>query len=344
MRASVVIRNEGQPELAEAALRSVLQFLALGPDEQFAYYADPKECVTCRVSGAYGAMKNRYGHAAFFRMLDEAKTAALEDLEKLCLKAGTSPNHCRRRELLAESYWAQLRDMAKTLLREFGWPTGTVERRFLEGQKEYSAVWLEDEDRHRKARLAARSRKDESADFSDIPDFDPRGLTVEEFRERLSRVPWFSRLGMPHAKDTSVERIADWDDWGGPESNGGAAMGKESGMWEEALMRSKSGGKAAIKALWDSVDTQAIADMPLEAEGDAWDGPTAATIHGAWVCSTIACCLAVKSSIPKNVLRQWAWFARGHWPCAYSEDDDLSPGEEGPALRKALERARLVVY
>ena len=108
--------------------------------------------------------------------------------------------------------------------------------------------------------------------------------------------------------------------------------------------RRKTPGKAKIKALWDSVEVQARADMPLEAELDAWDGPTAATLHGSWVAATIACCLAAKVPIPKNALRQWAWFARGHWPCAYSQDDDLLNGEEGLALQKALERARLVVY
>ena len=51
-----------------------------------------------------------------------------------------------------------------------------------------------------------------------------------------------------------------------------------------------------------------------------------------------------EDSHPKNAFRQWAWFARGHWPCAYSQDDDPPSGEEGLALKKALERARLVVY
>ena len=115
-----MIRNEGSPELAEAALKSVLQFLALEPDEQFAHYSDPKECVTCRVPGSYGAIKKRYGHAEFFRELDAERTAVLADLEALCLRAVTAPNHCGRRELLAEGHWARLRDMAKALLTDFG--------------------------------------------------------------------------------------------------------------------------------------------------------------------------------------------------------------------------------
>ena len=56
-----MIRNVGSPGLAEAALKSVLQFLALDPDEQFAHYSDPKECVTCRVPGSYGAIKALWG-------------------------------------------------------------------------------------------------------------------------------------------------------------------------------------------------------------------------------------------------------------------------------------------
>ena len=33
------------------------------------------------------------------------------------------------------------------------------------------------------------------------------------------------------------------------------------------------------------------------------------------------------SNLSSNALRQWEWYARGHWPCRYSEDDDLGGGE-----------------
>jgi hypothetical protein len=61
------------------------------------------------------------------------------------------------------------------------------------------------------------------------------------------------------------------------------------------------------------------------------------------VAATIACCLLAGVPIPPNALRWWAWYARGHWPCAYSEDDDLPVEDHGTFVQEALDRARLVV-
>ena len=84
--------------------------------------------------------------------------------------------------------------------------------------------------------------------------------------------------------------------------------------------------------------------MPFGPEVDPWHGPTSASLQGTWVSSTIACCLLAGLPIPWNALRQWAWFARGHWPCGYSEDDDLPLDDTGDFLQKALDKARLVVF
>jgi hypothetical protein len=337
-------RNEGDSVLAPAALRSVLQFVALDPEGQLALFPEPKECTTCRVAAAYRDMLERYGHAPYFSELDDGRKSALAAFANTGMVAAIAFDHCHEPHLLAKGHWADLRRQAIDLLVEFGWPTGQPDPRFLCGREEFSALWHSDFERHKQARLAARRKGGTSIRFSDVPEFDPRGLTVEQFRERLSRVPWFSRLGQPHRLDKSVERINDWEEWGGPESEGCAPMGFESGRWNEALLALPKPGPTSIKALWDEVERQAMADMPFDADLDPWDGETCACLQGSHLAAFLACSLMAGASIPPNALRQWAWYARGHWPCGYSEDDELSRDEDGYVLQESLDRARLVVF
>jgi hypothetical protein len=167
---------------------------------------------------------------------------------------------------------------------------------------------------------------------------------VDAFRKLIDRVPWFENLGKPHPLDATVERIGDWEEWPGPESLGGSFMGPEGGRWQDDLLALERPGLEAIRSLWSSVENQALGRMPLEMDGDPWDGPTAAGIFGAWAAATIDCCLLAGAPIPANALRQWAWFARGHWPSHYSEDDDFEYDSERKVVQASLDRARLVVF
>ena len=95
-------RNEGDPILAPAALRSVLQFVALDPEGQLALFPEPKECTTCRVAAAYRDMLERYGHAPYFKELGDTTTSALAAFAKDAMVAAIAPNHCHEPHLLAE--------------------------------------------------------------------------------------------------------------------------------------------------------------------------------------------------------------------------------------------------
>jgi hypothetical protein len=318
--------------------------MALEPESQLALFPEPKECATCSVALQYGDLRNRYGQAALFRELTEPQAAALTRVEEAARLAGSLPNHCHEPHLLGGAEFVALRNHARSALAALGWAAGAPDPAFLAGREENARLRKAESERLREQRLAARATGPALDEFSDIPEFDPRRLTVERFRERLDRVPWFSRLGQPHPRDGFVDRIADWDEWGGPESRGGSPMGPESGRWEDALMAKPEPGPGAIRSLWSSVDKQALGAMPFGPEVDPWHGPTSASLQGAWVSSTIACYLLAGLPIPWNALRQWAWFARGHWPCGYSEDDDLPLDDNGDFLQEALDKARLVVF
>jgi hypothetical protein len=144
--------------------------------------------------------------------------------------------------------------------------------------------------------------------------------------------------------DPFVDRIKDWEEWGGPESRGVSPMGPESSRWNEDLTAPPAPGPEAIRTLWESVEKQAFGRMPFGPELDPWHGPTYASLQGAWLAATIACCLRAGAPIPRNALRQWAWFARGHWPCGYSKDDELPLDDNHDYVQEALDAARLAVY
>ena len=333
---------EGNPADAEHALRAVLQALALEPARQRLLFREPRECVTCRISSQHRELLARYGNAPFFQELSKAKATVLYRVEEAARKAGECP--CHEPQLLKEAGFVALRKQATAALKAFGWGPGEPDPGVLWGRKEYAKRLKAEADNLRRQRLASRAKTQALEDFSDIPDFDPRGLTLDAFRQRVDDIPWFSRLGQPHARDQYVDRITDWDDWPGPESRGGSAMAQEAGRWCEDLLALPEPGREAIQSLWSSVENQALRPMPLEIKPDPWHGPTAAATQAAWLAATIASCLLARVPIPPNALSMWAWFARGHWPCTYSEDDDLPVDKHGNFIQKAVEQARLVVF
>jgi hypothetical protein len=215
----------------------------------------------------------------------------------------------------------------------------------LVGTPEFSALAKADAARRRE-RGGRRPERRARAPFDEVPEFDPRGLTLDAFLTLLDRIPWFANLGQPHDLDREVDRIAGWDDWGGPETLGASAMNQEGVAWREALLATAP-DRRAVAAVCEDVFMRALrmisARVDFESEGDAWDPPSAAVGGAAWLSGTLAGYVFAGEPIPPNALRQWEWYARGHWPCCYSEDDDLGGGTGAWPDLPALERARLVV-
>jgi hypothetical protein len=329
----------------EKGLKAVLKALALPGKSQLKLYPR-SECTNCRFSTLYADWVEHFHGGDYLAGLDPARREALARIDAASKSANAAP--CYEPQYLTEgAAFQELRSVAKAALESFGWTKGTPDPRFLWGHAECAKLVRANLKKERAARLRARSPSVTEEDFGDIPDFDPRGLTVAHFRALLGRVPWFAHLGKPHPRDESVERIDDWSDWRGPESTGGGAIGPEQSLWHEELLKADRSKRARIKKLWDEVTSEcfrAVAKVFQEdLSGDPWDGPSNAAGHAAWVAATIACSLELAHPIPRNALRQWAWFARGHWPCMYSEDDDIRY-VEGTISVESLERAWLVVY
>jgi hypothetical protein len=155
------------------------------------------------------------------------------------------------------------------------------------------------------------------------------------FVASLDAAPWFAALGAPVA-DPSVPRIASWDEWPGPESAAGeiVALSLQHQAWHDALLEAHPACQAALNELWDEVQRRVMAaaagKVPYEAGADAWHPPTMAVWQGVWTAGLVAWHMACDAPIPSDLARQWAWYARGHWPCGYAS---LTPeGDPGPLL------------
>jgi hypothetical protein len=81
-------------------------------------------------------------------------------------------------------------------------------------------------------------------------------------------------------------------------------------------------GSAGLSELWDGIHTAvfraAASRAPDDPERDAWHGPAAAVWQAAWTAGLVGLCLQTGRPIPRELLDQWRWFARGHWPSRYA--------------------------
>jgi hypothetical protein len=336
------------PMDSEQGLKATLRALALSAPGQLKLYSagDSGFCENCRFSTLYNDWVEHFDGPAYLAELDAGRREALTKVDSASKLANEAP--CYEHQYLTRGEaFKELRLAAKAALKAFGWTKGAPETKSLWGHANCAAIIRAQKRRERTARLRSRSPGGTEEDFGDIPDFDPRKLTSARFRKLLVRVPWFANLGKPHPRDNLAERIDRWSDWGGPESRGGEPIGPESQIWQDDLLQVDPAAQARTKKLWESVTSECFkaidSSFHEDLDGDPWHGPSNAAGHAAWVAATIACYLQARQPIPTNVLRQWAWFARGHWPCMYSEDDDLR-FNNGRVSVESLEKAWLVVY
>ena len=165
--------------------------------------------------------------------------------------------------------------------------------------------------------------------------FDFNRATVAEFLARLPAVPWFAHVGQPIA-DPAVPRIGDWDAWAGPEEETGRiiALSLRHQDWRDALLAAHPEHEVELEAVWqqaaDAVMSAAADKLPYDPDADSWHAPTLAVWQAQWTAGLIAWYLACDTPIPDDLARQWAWYARGRWPCGYAwltPDDEPGPLE-----------------
>lgn len=63
-------------------------------------------------------------------------------------------------------------------------------------------------------------------------------LSLAEFADWLTTIPWFEAIGRPSRWDKSVKRIWKWQQWPGPEYPGVVALdGFRYQAWKDALFK-----------------------------------------------------------------------------------------------------------
>jgi hypothetical protein len=117
----------------------------------------------------------------------------------------------------------------------------------------------------------------------------------------------------------------------------------EHSEWRYERLGDRFAGEVA--AYWDRVQMRALnlaaAQVSYSDEKDPDYPPNSAANYAGWVAAAIGICLKAGVAIPGNALRQWGWFVRGHWPCAYEEGVE-HPEYELAGIPRAS--ARLVVF
>jgi hypothetical protein len=157
--------------------------------------------------------------------------------------------------------------------------------------------------------------------------------TADEFLARLPALLWFAHVGQP-IPDSNVPRIRHWDEWAGPEEKSGRiiALSLRHQAWHDALLAAHPEQRADLEALWsrvtDVVMGAAAERIPYDPDADAWHAPTTALWQAVWTAGLVAWHLASDEPIPADLAEQWAWYARGHWPCGYAYLK--AGGEPGP--------------
>lgn len=172
---------------------------------------------------------------------------------------------------------------------------------------------------------------------------DPRIGGEKEFLDLIERIPWMSAVGKPHRCDVQVLRVDDWDHVPFADAPGTMSLCAEHGAWLNPHQDERISGKAKAygSRLERRVYNLVAAKVPYHESGEPDHAPNRAAGFAAWVSSAIGLSLMTGMSIPKNALRQWQWYARGHFPCAYE------PGVELPEYDIAgipRDEARYVVF
>jgi hypothetical protein len=174
--------------------------------------------------------------------------------------------------------------------------------------------------------------------------FDPRRADADSFRVMVEAIPWFTRLGKPHRSDRAVIRVRSWEECPFLDASGRMSMTSEHSDWQEQIAERGIDQDEFLK-YWCQIGGagiyQAGERIGSDSERDVDYPPNAAEGAAAWVAAAIGCFVRLGQEIPRNALRQWVWYARGHFPAAY-EDGVESPAYDVAGIPR--EQARLVVF
>jgi hypothetical protein len=154
---------------------------------------------------------------------------------------------------------------------------------------------------------------------------------ADDLLSQLDAIPWFSKIGEPAPDDSGVERIYRWEEWPGPEEPSVLQLSIRQQALYDSIMGEAGGRRGDLSALWDRIHTAVFrataSAVPGDPQQDAWHAPTTAVWQAAWTAGLVGLCRQTGRPVPQDLQHQWAWFARGHWPCGYARQGaDDKPG------------------
>jgi hypothetical protein len=146
-------------------------------------------------------------------------------------------------------------------------------------------------------------------------------LTVEAVEAVARTAPLLARLGAPTPCDAGVERLRDWDEWGGPETEDSGAYMRLLSAFGNPVERAARGLhrpeiEADTRALGELVRARVTEVLPEPPDQDPWHGPTAAATEVAWIAGQVRSHAALGWPVPDDLRSRWGWIEAGHWPCA----------------------------
>jgi hypothetical protein len=154
---------------------------------------------------------------------------------------------------------------------------------------------------------------------------------VAKFMHDLEAIPWFANLGAPIPPSCGVNRISQWEEWLGPESEGATELAMRHQALHDEIMAGPEENRELLSKLWIQIQDWVIElagpKVPYDSKEDCYHAPTAAVWQAACTAALVGLCLRLQRPVPDEVSDQWKWFVQGHWPCAYAyADANEQPG------------------
>jgi len=139
---------------------------------------------------------------------------------------------------------------------------------------------------------------------------------LAEFERSLGSIRWFCRIGL--MDDDSAAHLGSWDDWPGPEAPSVQSLfdplseliDRTIGLSDLPVLQ------AIFERVRSNVVDAASVLVPYDPNQDAWHAPTTAVWHASSLAGLMAMYVVLGIDAPPNVIVQWRWFCRGHWPAA----------------------------
>ena len=155
---------------------------------------------------------------------------------------------------------------------------------------------------------------------------------LARFIQEVNAVPWFKNVGQPLPPDTKARQLHGWEDWPGPEEPAIFELSERQQALHDDLLASAPERHEELEHVWEHISEivmrLAAAEVPYDANADAWHAPSAAVWQASWTAGLVGWCILLCRQIPAELQEQWRWFLLGHWPSGSTvvwADERLGP-------------------